>query len=71
MLKGFLGDGEGKTSYKEVAEQTGMTEGAVKVWVHRLRRRFRDLLREEIAQTVAGLEDIDDELSYLLSVLGR
>lgn len=70
-LKGFLGAGEGKTSYKEVAEQTGMTEGAVKVWVHRLRRRFRDLLREEIAQTVAGLEDIDDELSYLLSVLGR
>ena len=42
-----------------------MTEGAVKVAVHRLRRRYRQLLREEIAQTVASPEEIDDEIRYL------
>ena len=45
-------------SYREVAEELGMTEGAVKVAVHRMRRRYRDLLKEEIAQTVTGPEDV-------------
>ena len=43
----------------------GMSEGAVKVAVHRLRRRYRDLLREEIAQTVAGPEEVEDEIRCL------
>jgi RNA polymerase sigma-70 factor (ECF subfamily) len=42
-----------------------MTEGAVKVAVHRLRKRCRELLREEVARTVAGDGDIDDELRHL------
>ena len=64
-LKGFLtGDSEG-LSYKEVAATLGMTEGAVKVAVHRLRRRFRDLLIDEIAETVSSPEEIEEEIHYL------
>jgi RNA polymerase sigma-70 factor (ECF subfamily) len=55
--------------YAQSAVELGMTEGAVKVAVHRLRRRYRELLREEIAQTVATLEEIDGEIRYLLSCL--
>ena len=46
-----------------------MSEGAVKVAVHRLRQRYRDLLRAEIANTVAGPNEVDEELRYLFSVL--
>jgi RNA polymerase sigma-70 factor (ECF subfamily) len=46
-----------------------MTEGAVKVAAHRMRRRYRDLLRAEIAQTVASKDEIADEIRYLLSCL--
>ena len=45
-----------------------MTEDAVKVTVHRLRQRFGELLREEIAQTVNDPAEVDDELHHLLSV---
>ena len=47
-----------------------MTEGAVKVAVHRLRRRYRELLKEEIAQTVADPAEIDDELRELFAAVG-
>jgi RNA polymerase sigma-70 factor (ECF subfamily) len=46
-----------------------MTEGAVKVAVHRLRRRYRKLLKEEIARTTAGPEEMEDELGELLAAL--
>jgi RNA polymerase sigma-70 factor (ECF subfamily) len=46
-----------------------MSEGAVKVAVHRLRRRYRDLIRSEIAGTVAGPSEIDDEIRNLFVVL--
>ena len=39
--------------------------------VHRMRRRYRELFREEIAQTVAGPDEVDDELNYLFAVLSR
>jgi RNA polymerase sigma-70 factor (ECF subfamily) len=48
-----------------------MSEGAVKVAVHRLRRRYRQLLRDGIAQTVSNEADLDDEMRYLLVVLRR
>jgi RNA polymerase sigma-70 factor (ECF subfamily) len=68
-LKVYL-TGEADTpSYQEAAAGLGMTEGAVKVAVHRLRRRYRDLVREEIAQTVAAPEDVDEELRHLLAAL--
>ncbi len=71
QLRVFLG-GEGqKVSYKEVAEKLGMTEGVVKVSAHRLRRRCREILREEIGQTVVGSEEVDEELRDLFTALGE
>jgi RNA polymerase sigma-70 factor (ECF subfamily) len=68
-LKVYL-TGEATTlSYREAAAELGMTEGAVKVAVHRLRRRYRELVREEIGQTVAGPEDVDEELRRLFAAL--
>jgi RNA polymerase sigma-70 factor (ECF subfamily) len=69
-LQGFLWGRQAETSYAEMSEQLGMNAGAVKVAVHRLRQRFRDLLREEVANTVATQEQIDDELRHLLSAFG-
>ena len=46
-----------------------MTEGAVKVAVHRLRKRYREMLRAEIAQTVDDPAEIDQEIRYLLRAL--
>ena len=57
------------TTYAAIGAELGMSEGAVKVAAHRLRRRYRALLREEIAQTVASAEEIGDEIRYLLSCL--
>lgn len=59
----------GPASYAELGRQLNMTEGAVKVAVHRLRRRFRGVLREETAHTVARAEEIDGELRHLIGVL--
>ena len=47
-----------------------MTEGAVKVAVHRMRRRFRDILRSQIAETV-DVEELDDEIEFLIRAVGR
>jgi hypothetical protein len=55
--------------YIDLATQLGMNEPAVRVAVHRLRTRYRQLLREEIAQTVASADDIDDELRQLRRAL--
>ncbi|HEU4389878.1 MAG TPA: sigma-70 family RNA polymerase sigma factor [Blastocatellia bacterium] len=64
----LIGSGD-RTSYAETASRIGMTEGAVKVAAHRMRTRFRDLLRSEIAQTVASPDQVDDEVRYLLAVM--
>jgi RNA polymerase sigma factor (sigma-70 family) len=55
--------------YSALAAKLGMTEGAVKVAVHRLRQRYRQLLREEIANTVARPEEVDVEMRHLFAVL--
>jgi RNA polymerase sigma-70 factor (ECF subfamily) len=55
--------------YAELAAHAGFSEGAVKVAVHRLRKRYRHLLRAEIAQTMAEGADVDEELRYLCAVL--
>jgi RNA polymerase sigma factor (sigma-70 family) len=68
-IKSLLTGNPSGSSYKELAASLGTTEGALKVAVHRLRRKFGGLLREEIKDTVAGPDDADDELRYLLSVL--
>jgi RNA polymerase sigma-70 factor (ECF subfamily) len=69
VLKGALTQRPGDGEYDEVARALGMTPGAIAVAVHRLRGRYRKLLREEIAQTVAEPGLIDDEVKYLLDRL--
>lgn len=68
-LKVFLTGESGTPPLRQVALDLGLTEGAVKVAVHRLRQKYRDALRAEIAQTVAASENIDDELQTLLAAL--
>jgi len=68
-LKGFVWGEESSASYADIGRKFNLTEGAVKVSVHRLRQRFRELLRAEVAQTVSRPEEIDDELRHLIAVL--
>jgi RNA polymerase sigma-70 factor (ECF subfamily) len=68
QLKTCVWGDESPRPYAEIATQLGLTEGAVKTSVHRLRQRCRELLRAEIAQTVARAEEIDDELPHLIEV---
>jgi RNA polymerase sigma-70 factor (ECF subfamily) len=70
-LKGGLLSGRGTMDYAATAEQLGMNEGAVRVAVHRLRKRFREIYREEIAQTLADGVDVDAELRHLAAALAR
>lgn len=58
-----------KSPYADIAARLGMSEGAVKVSVHRLRERYRDLIRAEIAETVATPDEIEAELRHLLEAL--
>jgi RNA polymerase sigma-70 factor (ECF subfamily) len=68
-LKGHL-TGATTTSHAAAAAALGLSEGAVKVAVHRLRKRYRDLLREEIAQTLDDPAQIGDEIRALFQALG-
>ena len=68
-LKQFL-EGEAKPGeYAAAAERLGMTANGVAVTVHRLRQRYREIVRAEIADTVASPNEIDDELRHLFTVL--
>jgi RNA polymerase sigma-70 factor (ECF subfamily) len=69
QLKPYLVAAPDQPSYRAAAEQLGVTEGAVKVAVHRLRRRFAEVLRAEIAETVADQTQVDEELQFLIGVL--
>jgi RNA polymerase sigma-70 factor (ECF subfamily) len=68
-LKGMLTGEPPEESYAALAEKLEMTEGAVRVAVHRLRRRFGELLRAEIGETVAGEDEIDNEIRLLFAAL--
>jgi DNA-directed RNA polymerase specialized sigma24 family protein len=68
-LKQLLPDEPGAPSRAEIAAQLGMTDNAIRQAFHRFRHRYQDLLREEIAHTVAIASDIEDELRHLISVL--
>jgi len=68
-LRGYLIGDSGGAPYSEVAEKLGMSISAVKVAVHRLRKRFGQALRAEIAELVEDPKDVDDEIRYLLSVV--
>ena len=62
-------DGDGM-SYSGMARGLDMTEGALRVAMHRLRRRFRDVLRAEIAETVSDPREVEDEIHFLWTALG-
>ncbi len=68
-LKPWLNGESAALSQADAAQQLGVSEGAVKVAIHRLRQRFRETVKAEIAQTVSGAADVDDELRHLLAVL--
>jgi RNA polymerase sigma-70 factor (ECF subfamily) len=70
-LKPFLSADSPKQPVAAVAKALVITEGAVKVAVHRLRIRYRELLRAEIARTVATAAEVEDELRHLRRVLGN
>jgi RNA polymerase sigma-70 factor (ECF subfamily) len=67
-LKGSL-TGQEESPREEIAAGLNMSEGAVKVALHRLRQRYRKLLRAAIAETVSNEADLDDEMRYLVAVL--
>jgi RNA polymerase sigma-70 factor (ECF subfamily) len=69
-LQGTLTGDAGAIPYREIADRFGMSESNVKVTVHRLRRRYGDLVRAEVAETVETEAGVDDELRYLLTALG-
>ena len=69
-LKGYLTPGGESKSYREIGELLGMTEGTVKVTVHRLRRAYRAQLRDVIAETVSTENDIEEEIQDLLGAFG-
>jgi RNA polymerase sigma-70 factor (ECF subfamily) len=64
----LLAEGSGE-SYRKLAGPLGLSEGAVKVAVHRLRHRFREVVRAEIVQTVATPAEVDEELRCLMAAL--
>jgi len=68
-VESFLSGEKGEACYADVATALKMSEGAIKVAVHRLRQRYSELVRAEIAQTVASPEEADEELRYLFTVL--
>jgi len=70
-LKDFLSGGSDTAPYASLAAALGLTEGAVKVAVHRLRRRCRELVRAEIAETVASPGAVEEELRHLFEALSE
>ena len=69
-LKPFLVGEQSGVTWAQAAERLNMSEAAAKMAGTRMRRRYRELLREEIAQTVAAPQDVDDEIRNLFNTLG-
>jgi RNA polymerase sigma factor (sigma-70 family) len=63
--------GDRSSSYQKVAAALGMREGAVKVAVYRMRQRYRELFRDEVAQTVADPAEIEDEIRQVFAAISR
>ncbi|MBL9175734.1 MAG: sigma-70 family RNA polymerase sigma factor [Verrucomicrobiales bacterium] len=71
QIQGAVAGDDGDASGVARAEALGMSEGAVRVATHRLRRRYRELLREEIAHTVEGPDAVDEELRHLFAAFSQ
>ncbi len=70
-LRVYLTADQSSVPYSQMAAELSMSEGAVRVAAHRLRRRYRELLRDEIAQTVTTEDQIDQEIRDLFAALAR
>jgi DNA-directed RNA polymerase specialized sigma24 family protein len=70
-LKSFLAGGSELPSYDEASARTGLPRATVKTHVHRLRQRYREIVRREITRTVSVPQEIDEELRYLCDVLAE
>ena len=70
-LKEFLTAERGAVPYGEIARAGGMSEGAARVAMHRLRKRFREVFRETVACTVSDATDIEAEMRHVAEILGR
>jgi RNA polymerase sigma factor (sigma-70 family) len=68
-LHPYITNDDDAGSYRDAATPLGMSEGAVRVTVHRLRRRFRDLLRAEVAESVTAEHGVEDEVQFLRTAL--
>ena len=71
QLKNFLTGGNVLPSYDEASAQTGLPRATVKTHVHRLRQRYREIVRREVARTVSSPHEIDEELRYLCNILAQ
>ena len=71
VMKEWLAAGRGEIPYAAIAEKLSVNEGAARVAVHRLRKRFRHVFREKVAETVAAAGDVDVEMRYLALVLSK
>ncbi len=70
-LEKFLPGEDSADTYAKAAARLGVAEGTIKSDMHRLKRRYRELLRAEIAHTVETAEEVDDELRHLMAVLSQ
>jgi RNA polymerase sigma-70 factor (ECF subfamily) len=68
-LQDFLWGLDASTSYGQIAESLGMSEGATRVAVHRLREHFREQLRAAVAHTVSHPAEVDEEIRYLIALM--
>ena len=71
QLKDIQPGVHGSVNYSEIGQRLGLAEGSIKAAVHRLRKRHREILHEEIAQTVSRPDEIADEVRDLMTVVGR
>ena len=67
QIRASLSQSRGSVSYADIASELHTTEAAIKMAVQRLRARYREFLRAEIARTVSGPEEVEDELRYLFA----
>jgi DNA-directed RNA polymerase specialized sigma24 family protein len=71
QLQSFVAGGSVLPSYDDASARTGLPRATVKTQVHRLRQRYRDIVRREIARTVSAPHEIDEELHHLCNVLAQ
>jgi RNA polymerase sigma-70 factor (ECF subfamily) len=71
VLKKYVTSAAAESSYSESAAELGISESAVKSSIFRIRRRYRELVRDEVAQTVAGPEELEDEILHLMTVFSQ